>query len=143
MLVDTPGFMPGMRQEAAGVIRQGAQLLRAFAAATVPRLTIVLRKAYGGAYITMNSKDIGADLALAWPSAEIGVMGPRSAVRILHHRELVFADGRERLATRLAHAYARRHLSATTAKHLELIDDIIAPDDTRAHLIAALAAATR
>ena len=143
VLVDTPGFMPGMRQEAAGVIRHGAQLLRAFAAATVPRLTIVLRKAYGGAYITMNSKDIGADLALAWPSAEIGVMGPRSAVRILHHRELVFADGRERLATRLAHAYARRHLSATTAKHLELIDDIIAPDATRAHLIAALAAATR
>src|SRR5262249_53687772 len=75
VLVDPPGFMPGVRQEKAGVIRFGATLVRAFAAATVPRITVVLRKAYGGAFIAMNSKDLGADLVLAWPEAEIGVMG--------------------------------------------------------------------
>ena len=80
MLVDTPGFLPGTRQEQAGVIRHGAGLLRAFAGADGPELTVVLRKAYGGGFITMNSKDLGADLVLAWPDAEIGVVGPMQAV---------------------------------------------------------------
>ena len=81
VLVDTPGFMPGTRQEAGGIIRHGADLLRAFSAATVPRLTVILRKAFGGAFITMNCKDLGADASFAWPASEIGVMGehgPRS-----------------------------------------------------------------
>ncbi len=80
VLVDTPGFMPGSAQERAGVIRRGASLLRAFAAARVPKLTVVLRKAYGGAVITMNSKDLGADLVFAWPGAEIGIMAAGQAV---------------------------------------------------------------
>jgi len=80
--VDTPGFMPGSRQERAGGIRHGASLVRAFASARVPKLTVVLRKSYGGAYITMNSRDLGADLVLAWPAAELGIMGAQAAVGI-------------------------------------------------------------
>ena len=100
-VVDTPGFMPGSRQEQAGVIRHGASLVRAFAAARVPKLTVVLRKSYGGAYITMNSRDLGADLVLAWPDAELGIMGARAAVGIVNRRELRAADdpgGRARRA---------------------------------------------
>jgi len=138
VLVDTPGFMPGSRQEAAGIIRHGAQLLRAFAAATVPRVTVVLRKAYGGAYITMNSKDLGADLALAWPDAEIGVMGARAAVGIIHRRELAVARDGERAAATFADAYAMRHLSARTAHQLGVIDEVVTPEQTRERLAAAL-----
>ena len=105
VLVDTPGFLPGTRQEQAGVIRHGAGLLRAFAAATVPKLTVVLRKAYGGGFITMNSKDLGADLVFAWPEAEIGVVGPMQAVSFVHRDEIARADDpdaeRARLAARL------------------------------------------
>ena len=86
-VVDTPGFMPGSKQEQAGVIRHGASLVRAFAAARVPKLTVVLRKSYGGAYITMNSRDLGADLVLAWPDAELGIMSARAAVGIVNRRE--------------------------------------------------------
>ena len=94
VLVDTPGFMPGRRQEQAGVIRQGAALLRAFAAATVPRLTVVLRKAYGGAVITMNSKELGADMVFAWPAAEIGIMASSQAVGIVERRRIAAAPQR-------------------------------------------------
>ena len=94
-VVDTPGFMPGSRQEQAGVIRHGASLVRAFAAARVPKLTVVLRKSYGGAYITMNSRDLGADLVLAWPDAELGIMSARAAVGIVNRRELRAADDPE------------------------------------------------
>ena len=87
-VVDTPGFMPGSKQEQAGVIRHGASLVRAFAAARVPKLTVVLRKSYGGAYITMNSRDLGADLVLAWPEAELGIMSARAAVGVVNRREL-------------------------------------------------------
>ncbi len=90
-VVDTPGFLPGSRQERAGVIRHGASLVRAFAAARVPKLTVVLRKSYGGAYITMNSRDLGADLVLAWPDAELGIMSARAAVGIVNRRELAAA----------------------------------------------------
>jgi acetyl-CoA carboxylase carboxyltransferase component len=143
VLVDTPGFMPGTRQEAAGVIRHGAQLLRAFAEAKVPRFSVILRKAYGGAYITMNSKDVGADRAFAWPDAEVGVMGARAAVRIIHRRELAASADHERAAAGLADAYARRHLSAATAHRLGLVDELIEPRQTRPRLVAALAAGNR
>jgi acetyl-CoA carboxylase carboxyltransferase component len=132
--VDTPGFMPGTRQESAGVIRHGAKLLHAFAEATVPRLTVVLRKAYGGAYITMNSKDLGAHLTFAWPQAELGVMAAPQAVSIVHRRVLAAAEdvGAER--ARLAAAYAGEHLGAEVAAREGFIDEVIAPDDTRARL---------
>src|SRR5207302_1265251 len=110
VLVDTPGFMPGMRQESAGVIRHGATLVHAFAEATVPRVTVIVRKAFGGAFITMNSKDLGADYVFAWPQAEIGVMGARPAVGIIHRRELADADDAEMTRDRLVAEYAEKHL---------------------------------
>jgi len=122
-VVDTPGFMPGSKQEGAGVIRHGASLVRAFAAARVPKLTVILRKSYGGAYITMNSRDLGADLVLAWPEAELGIMSARAAVGIVNRRELrVAADpAAERL--RLAEEYAREHLPAyKRVRRLEFAD---------------------
>ena len=106
VLVDTPGFLPGTKQEGLGVIRHGAKLLHAFAEAVVPKVTVVLRKAYGGAYISMNSKDLGADLALAWPDAEIGIMGPKQAVGVVHRRALAEADDPEAERDRLADEYA-------------------------------------
>jgi adenylyl-sulfate kinase len=130
-LVDTPGFMPGSRQESAGVIRHGADLLRAFAAARCARVTVILRKAFGGAFITMNSKDLGADAAFAWPEAEIGIMGPRAAVEILNHRQLLQAAAPEEEAAVLARRYAEAHLSPETAARLGVIDDVIDPAETR------------
>jgi acetyl-CoA carboxylase carboxyltransferase component len=131
VLVDTPGFMPGVAQESAGVIRHGASLLHAFAQASVPRLTVVLRKAYGGAYITMNSKDLGAHFSFAWPQAELGVMAARQAVGIIHRRELASAaSSHDHLAAR----YADEHLGADTAAQNGFIDEVIAPEDTRARL---------
>ncbi|HEX8122685.1 MAG TPA: carboxyl transferase domain-containing protein [Solirubrobacteraceae bacterium] len=138
VLVDTPGFLPGRRQEAAGIIRHGAALLSAFAGATVPRLTVVLRKAYGGAYITMNSKDLGADRAFAWRGAEIGIMSPRAAVQIIHRRELA-----GRPADELAEAYRARHLSAERALEMGAIDEVIEPAQTRERIATALADAER
>jgi acetyl-CoA carboxylase carboxyltransferase component len=134
VLVDTPGFMPGTRQEAAGVIRHGAKLLHAFAEATVPRLTVVLRKAYGGAYITMNSKELGAHLTFAWPGAELGVMAAEQAVGIIHRRELDRAADRALERDRLACAYAREHLGAATAARGGFVDEVIAPSETRERL---------
>ncbi len=139
VLVDTPGFMPGTRQEQAGVIRFGACLVRAFAAATVPRVTVVLRKAYGGAFITMNSKDLGADLVFAWPQAEIGVMGAQPAVGIIHRRELAAAEEPVAERARLAAAYADEHLGADVAAAAGFVDEVIEPVQTRARLVWALA----
>jgi acetyl-CoA carboxylase carboxyltransferase component len=132
VLVDTPGFMPGVSQESAGVIRHGAGLLRAFSEARVPRLTVVLRKAYGGAYITMNSKDLGAHLTFAWPGAEIGVMAARQAVGIIHRREPDLDA--------LAHRYASEHLGAEVAARSGFVDEVIAPSETRERLAWGLAA---
>ena len=137
-IVDTPGFMPGSRQEQAGVIRYGAGLVRAFAAATVPKLTVVLRKSYGGAYITMNSRDLGADLVLAWPEAELGIMSARAAVGIVNRRELRVAGDPEAERDRLADAYAREHLRAETAAAEGFVDEIIEPAQTRDRLSTAL-----
>jgi acetyl-CoA carboxylase carboxyltransferase component len=142
VLVDTPGFLPGSAQESAGVIRHGAQLVRAFAAARVPRMTVVLRKAYGGAYITMNSKDLGARPVLAWSRAEIGIMGPQAAVTILHRRRLAAAEAAPELRARLAEEYAARHIAAHNACRLGLIDAVIEPRETRARLAAAMSRAT-
>jgi acetyl-CoA carboxylase carboxyltransferase component len=137
-VVDTPGFMPGSRQEQAGVIRRGAQLVRAFSAARVPKLTVVLRKSYGGAYITMNSRDLGADLVLAWPDAELGIMSARAAVGIVNRRELRAADDAESERARLAVAYADEHLRADAAAASGFVDEIVEPAHTRARLSWAL-----
>ncbi len=128
VFVDTPGFMPGTAQEESGVIRHGAKLLHAFAEGEVPKLTVVLRKAFGGAYITMNSRALGAHMAFAWPGAQLGVMGAQQAVNIIHRRETE-ADRAE-----LAETYAERHLSASVAASDGHVDEIIEPGDTRARL---------
>jgi acetyl-CoA carboxylase carboxyltransferase component len=137
-VVDTPGFMPGSKQERAGVIRHGASLVRAFAAARVPKLTVVLRKSYGGAYITMNSRDLGADLVLAWPDAELGIMSARAAVGVVHRRRLGAAEDVEALRGQLADEYFSEHLRAETAAASGFVDELIEPADTRDRLASAL-----
>jgi len=137
-VVDTPGFMPGSRQERAGVIRHGASLVRAFAGARVPKLTIVLRKSYGGAYITMNSRDLGADLVLAWPDAELGIMSARAAVGIVHRRELRVAGDPDEERGRLADRYTSEHLRAAAVAAAGFVDEIVEPADTRDRLAWAL-----
>ena len=137
-VVDTPGFMPGSKQERAGVIRHGASLVRAFAHARVPKFTVVLRKNYGGAYITMNSRDLGADLVLAWPDAELGIMGARAAVGIVNRRDLLAADDPEAEHDRLADAYAQEHLRAESAAAEGFVDEIVEPAETRDRLVWAL-----
>ena len=112
VLVDTPGFLPGTKQEGLGVIRHGAGLLHAFSAARVPKATVVLRKAYGGGFITMNSRELGADLVLAWPGAEIGVLGARQAVGIIHRRAIEASPNPDAEHDRLAAEYAEQHLRA-------------------------------
>ncbi len=138
VLVDTPGFLPGTKQEAYGVIRHGAKLVHAFSAATVPRITVVLRKAFGGAFIAMNSRDLGADLVLAWPRAQIGVMGPKQAVDLVHRRELAAAEDRAATRETLAAAYAEEHLTAASSAAEGVIDELVAPSDTRGRLVTAL-----
>lgn len=143
VLVDTPGFLPGTRQEGAGVIRHGAGLLRAFAAATVPKVTLVMRKAFGGGYITMNSKDLGADLVLAWPGANIGVVGPSQAVTFIHRDQIANADDPVETRERLAAEYAERHSTAAVAARNGSIDELLEPIETRDRLAWALATLER
>jgi acetyl-CoA carboxylase carboxyltransferase component len=138
VLVDTPGYMPGTRQESAGVIRHGASLVHAFAQATVPRITLILRKAFGGAFITMNSKDLGADYVFAWPGAEIGVMGARPAVGVIHRRALAAADDPEAERDRLAADYADQQLRPEVAASMGFIDGLIEPRQSRQRLVWAL-----
>ncbi len=138
VLVDTPGFLPGIEQEAIGVIRHGAKLLHAFAEATVPRYTVVLRKAFGGAYITMNSKELGADLTLAWSRAQLGIMGAQQAVGIVNRREIEQSDDPAATRERLAYAYATHHLTAESAAQAGHVDDVIRPGETRERLALAL-----
>jgi acetyl-CoA carboxylase carboxyltransferase component len=127
VLSDTPGFLPGAKQEAAAVLRHGASLLRAFGAATVPRVTVTLRQAYGGAHIVMNSRDLGATLTLAWPEARIGVMGARQAVELVRRREI--AAGAD--AAVLADAYEAEHLPVRVAAAAGFVDEVVAPSETR------------
>ncbi|HUB72818.1 MAG TPA: acyl-CoA carboxylase subunit beta [Solirubrobacteraceae bacterium] len=140
VLVDTPGFLPGTRQESGAVIRHGAKLVHAFAEATVPKLTVVLRKAFGGAFIAMNSKALGADYVFAWPGAEMGVMGAEQAVGILQRRDIAAAEDPAGHRRRLACAYAAEHLHAHGASADGFVDEVIAPDHTRARLAACLEA---
>jgi acetyl-CoA carboxylase carboxyltransferase component len=137
-LVDVPGFLPGTAQEHGGIIRHGAKLLYAYAEATVPMLTVILRKAYGGAYDVMCSKHLGGDLNLAWPTAEIAVMGADGAVSILFRRDLEQATPSERDAERhrLSEEYRREFLNPYLAAERGYIDDVIDPAETRARLIA-------
>jgi acetyl-CoA carboxylase carboxyltransferase component len=140
--VDVPGFLPATDQEHGGIIRSGAKLLYAFSEATVPRIQVVTRKAYGGAYVTMNSKAVGADLAFAWPSAELAVMGPPGAVEILHRRELeqAAADGGDVDAVRaeLVSDYLEHHANPYLAAERGYVDDVIDPAQTRPLLIRSL-----
>lgn len=140
VLADTPGFLPGVKQESLGIIRHGAKLLHAFAEASVPKVTVVLRHAYGGGYISMNSRELGADFAFAWPRAVIGVMGAHQAVGIIHRREIAAATEPALKLAELAASYATTHQSARVAAHEGAIDEVIAPAETRPRLIAALAA---
>jgi propionyl-CoA carboxylase beta chain len=142
-LVDTPGFRPGRDQEWRGMIRHGAKLAFAYAEATVPRVCVVLRKAYGGAFIVMDCKSMGNDCALAWPSAEIAVMGAKGAVEILARRELsIVPEGPDRRARRaqLESDYEAIHLSPTAALERGFVDEVIDPVDTRRAVAGALAA---
>jgi acetyl-CoA carboxylase carboxyltransferase component len=136
--VDVPGFLPGVDQEYGGIIRHGAKLLYAFCEATVPRIQVITRKAYGGAYVVMNSKSIGADLAFAWPSAELAVMGPQGAVEILYRRELADADDPVARRAELVDDYTERFANPYVAAERGFIDDVIDPADTRRKVIAGL-----
>jgi methylmalonyl-CoA decarboxylase subunit alpha len=139
VLVDTPGFMPGTRHESQGIIRHGAKLLYAFAEATVPKLTVVLRHAYGGGFITMNSDELGADLTFAWPRAKIGIMGPHQAVGIIHRRRIAAADDPHVERADLARAYADEQVSWSAARD-GIVDEIVLPAETRERLSSGLAA---
>jgi acetyl-CoA carboxylase carboxyltransferase component len=134
VLVDTPGFLPGVGQERQGVIRHGARLLEAFAQATVRRVTVTLRQAYGGAHIVMNSRDLGADLTLAWPNSSIGVMGALQAVGVVERRAIEAGADPEALAAR----YEGEHLDVTRAAASGYVDEIVEPAETRARVLDAL-----
>lgn len=136
-LEDVPGFLPGLDQEHNGIIKHGAKLLFAFSEATVPKITVILRKAYGGAFCVMNSKNIGGDYNFAWPTAEIAVMGPEGAVSILHKRELQNAEDPKRLKKEFAAKYRQEIANPYIADEKGYIDEVIDPSDTRNKLITA------
>jgi acetyl-CoA carboxylase carboxyltransferase component len=135
---DVPGFLPGVDQEHGGIIRHGAKLLYAFCEATVPKITVVTRKAYGGAYCVMNSKHIRADLNLAWPTAEIAVMGAEGAVNIIFKRELAQVEDPDKKRAELLAEYSERFANPFAAARRGYIDDVIEPNETRPRLINAL-----
>ncbi|MGI8984991.1 MAG: acyl-CoA carboxylase subunit beta [Acidimicrobiales bacterium] len=137
--VDVPGYLPGKDEEYGGIIRHGAKLLYALCEATVPRIQVVTRKAYGGAYVVMNSKAIGADLAYAWPSAELAVMGPQGAVELLHRRELAEADDPAAARAELVADYVEHFANPWIAAERGCVDDVIEPALTRPALVKGLA----
>jgi acetyl-CoA carboxylase carboxyltransferase component len=137
-LADTPGFLPGVGQEHSGIIRHGAKMIFAYAEATVPKLAVVTRKAYGGAYIVMSSKHLRSDVNLAWPSAEIAVMGPEGAVNVIHRKELAEAGDPDTLRAGLIAEYRERFSNPYVAAARGYVDAVIAPRETRPRLIAAL-----
>ena len=141
-LVDVPGYLPGVEQEDAGVVRRGAKLLHAYAGSVVPRLTVVLRKSFGGAFIAMGSKGLGADRVFAWPGAQVDVMGAVAAIEVLHRRELAAEtdpQGREALVLRLAAAHEATTGGLTRALEDGAVDEVIAPQLTRRRLVETLA----
>ncbi len=137
VLEDVPGFMPGTNQEHNAIIMHGAKLLYAFAEATVPKITVILRKAFGGAYIVMNSKTMGGDMNFAWPSAEIAVMGPEGAIKILNRKELMETDDQEKLKRQLVDEYRKKIANPFIAEEKGYIDQVIEPSATREMLISA------
>ena len=139
-LVDVPGFMPGKAQEHAGIITHGAKLAYAYCEATVPKLTLILRKAYGGAYIVMSSKHVGADMNFAWETAEIAVMGARGAVEILHAKELKSHLHKQEREAELTAAYNTQFANPNIAASRGYLDAVIAQQDTRKTLCMALEA---
>ena len=136
--VDVPGFLPGVDQEYGGIIRHGAKLLYAYCEATVPRIQIITRKAYGGAYVVMNSKSIGADLAYAWPTAELAVMGPQGAVEIVYRRELQMAADPVARRAALVAEYTEKYANPYNAAERGYVDDVIDPAETRRKVVAGL-----
>ncbi len=143
VVVDVPGYLPGVGQEWDGVVRRGAKLLHAFAEAVVPRVTLVTRKSYGGAYIAMNARSLGATTVLAWPGAEVAVMGAKAAVGILHRRKLAAAQPHERepLHAQLAEEHERIAGGVHRALEIGVVDEVVEPSRTRRRLVAALATA--
>jgi acetyl-CoA/propionyl-CoA carboxylase carboxyl transferase subunit len=143
VLVDVPGYLPGVGQEWEGVVRRGAKLLHAFAEAVIPRVTLVTRKAFGGAYIAMNSKALGATAVFAWPDAEIAVMGAKAAVSILHRRKLAAASDEDREALHEQLATEHERISGGVARAIEIgvVDELIQPAETRRRVAEALASA--
>jgi propionyl-CoA carboxylase beta chain len=139
-LEDVPGFLPGIDQEHNGIIRHGAKLLYAYADATVPKITVILRKSYGGAYCVMNSKNLGGDFNFAWPTAEIAVMGPEGAVSILYRKELLESDDPAKLKKELTAKYRDEIANPYVADDKGYIDEVIDPAITRKKLIAAFEA---
>lgn len=139
-LIDTPGFLPGSEQESGGLIRHGAKLLYAYAEATVPKVSVILRKAYGGAYIVMSSKHLSGDLNFAWPNAEIAVMGPEGAVQIVYRKELATAEDAVAAREQKTLEYRKELANPYIAAARGYLDDIIDPGDTRVRLIASLEA---
>ncbi len=137
-LVDVPGFLPGVSQEHGGIIRHGAKLLYAFAEATVPKITVITRKAYGGAYDVMSSKHLRGDINLAWPTAEIAVMGPEGAINILHRKDLAESTDPDSLRARLVQEYRNAFANPYVAASWGYLDDVIEPSQTRPRLINAL-----
>jgi propionyl-CoA carboxylase beta chain len=138
-MVDVPGFLPGVGQEHNGIIRHGAKLLYAFSEATVPRVTVITRKAYGGAFLVMNARAVRADVVFAWPTAEIAVMGAPGAVNIIHRKELREAEDSEAERRRLIGEYEERFNNPFVAAERGYIDDVIEARETRPRLIRALA----
>jgi propionyl-CoA carboxylase beta chain len=137
---DVPGFLPGVSQEHRGIIRHGAKLLYAFTEATVPKITVITRKAYGGAYAVMASKHIGADVNFAWPTAEVAVMGPEGAVNIIYKRDIAASPTPELRRARLMLDYRARFANPYSAAERGYVDDVITPHETRPKVIAALEA---
>ncbi|HNS51029.1 MAG TPA: acyl-CoA carboxylase subunit beta [Anaerolineae bacterium] len=139
-LIDSPGFLPGVDQEHRGIIRHGAKVLYAFSEASVPKVSIITRKAYGGAYVVLSSKFLGTDMSYAWPSAEIAVMGAEGAVNILYRRQIAAAQDPEAERFRLVEEYRRSYGSPFYAARAGYVDDVIEPRETRPKLVAALEA---
>ena len=136
--VDVPGFLPGTAQEHGGIIRAGAKLLYAYCEATVPKLTVITRKAYGGAYDVMSSKHIRGDVNFAWPTAEVAVMGPDGAVNIIYRREIAQSEDPVRRKEELVADYREKFANPYVAAARGYIDDVIEPRETRSRLINAL-----
>jgi acetyl-CoA carboxylase carboxyltransferase component len=136
--VDVPGFLPGRDQEQLGIIKHGAKMLYAYSEATVPKLTVITRKSYGGAYIVMSSKHLGADVVYAWPTAEIAVMGPQGAINVIFRKDIASAEEPETLREKLIQDYKDKFANPKQSAAFGYVDDIILPTETRPLLIKAL-----